>query len=215
MTLLLMAGLGPALFVVVLMIDSVTRPGYDLLHHFGSELANGDRGWLMILDFVVAGVLTICFAFGLRRALGIVAAPVLVGLGLVVAGVFVADPKPGYGGPVPANPTLHSQIHDANLFPTWIAMTAAMVMFAVHFAREKQRLWASYSLISAVAAMGTLLVAVALYGADVQTGSYHGLWQRISITIGFGYFSVLAVRMLSGSGRLRVSRRRAPRSVRA
>lgn len=42
--LLLLAGLGPALYVVVLLLDSLTRPGYDPLHHFGSELANGDRG---------------------------------------------------------------------------------------------------------------------------------------------------------------------------
>jgi len=101
--LLLFAGLGPGLYVVVLMLDSLTRPGYDPLHHFGSELANGDRGWLMITNFITAGTLTICFAFGLRGVLrpgrGAVVAPVLIGLfglGLVVAGVFVADPKPGY-----------------------------------------------------------------------------------------------------------------------
>ncbi|WP_160160927.1 DUF998 domain-containing protein [Actinomadura sp. K4S16] len=202
---LLLAGLGPALYVVVLLLDSLTRPGYDALDHFGSELANGDRGWLMIANFVLAGTLTICFAFGLRTVLrpgrGALAAPVLVGLfglGLVVAGVFVADPKPGYpaGSAGTANPTLHSQIHDANLFPTWGVMTIAILVLAARFATEKQWGWMWYSIVSAVAAMATLLVAVALYDADTQTGSYHGLWQRISITIGFGYFSVVAAGLL-------------------
>jgi hypothetical protein len=48
--------------------------------------------------------------------------------------------------------------------------------------------------------MTTLLVTVAQYDADTQTGSYHGLWQRISITIGFGYFSVLAAHLLRRHG---------------
>ncbi len=208
--LLLLAGLGPALYVVVLLLDSLTRPGYNPLHHFGSELANGDRGWLMIANFVTAGTLTICFAFGLRNVLrggrGAVAAPALVGLfglGLVVAGVFVADPKPGYppGSTGTVNPTPHSLIHDANLFPTWTVMTIAMLVLATRFAVDRQWVWTWYSTASAVLAMTTLLLAVAQYDADTQTGSYHGLWQRISITIGFGYFSVLAIRLLRQHGK--------------
>jgi hypothetical membrane protein len=203
--LLLTAGLGPALYVIVLLFDSLTRPGYDTPHHFGSELANGDRGWLMIANFITAGTLTICFAFGLRSLLrlgrGAIAAPVLVGLfglGLVVAGAFAADPKPGYppGSVGTVNPTVHSLIHDANLFPTWTVMTAAMLVLATRFAADRQRAWMWYSITSAVLAMTTLLIAVAQYDAETQTGSYHGLWQRISITIGFSYFSVLATRLL-------------------
>jgi hypothetical protein len=207
--LLLLAGLGPGLYVLVLLLDGLTRPGYDPLHHFGSELANGDRGWLMIVNFIAAGALTSCFAFGLRGVLrhgrAAVAAPVLVGLfglGLVVAGAFVADPKPGYppGSTGTADPTLHSLIHDANLFPTWTVMTLAMLMLAARFLADRQRAWMWYSTASAVLAMTTLLVAVAQYDADTQTGSYHGLWQRISITIGFGYFSVLAAHLLRRHG---------------
>lgn len=207
---LLLAGLGPALYIAVLMLDSLTRPGYDPLHHFGSELANGDRGWLMIANFITAGTLTICFALGLRNVLhpgrGALAAPVFVGLfglGLVVAGAFVADPKPGYpaGSTGTANPTLHSLIHDANLFPTWTVMTIAILVLATRFAADQQWGWMWYSIASAVVAMATLLAAVAQYDADIQTGDYHGLWQRISITIGFGYFSVLATGLLRRHGR--------------
>ncbi|WP_027947271.1 DUF998 domain-containing protein [Amycolatopsis taiwanensis] len=209
--LLMLAGLGPALYIVVLLLDSLTRPAYNPLHHFGSELANGDRGWLMIANFIVAGTFTICFALGLRKVLrpgrGALVAPVFVGLfglGLVVAGVFVADPKPGYpaGSTGTANPTLHSLIHDGNLFPTWIVMTIAILVLAARFAADKQWGWMWYSTATAVAAMATLLVAVARYDADTQTGSYHGLWQRISITIGFGYFSVLATGLLRRESRL-------------
>ncbi len=217
--LLLLAGLGPGLYVVVLLLDGLTRPGYDPLHHFGSELANGDHGWLMIANFVTAGGLTICFAFGLRDALrhgrAAVAAPVLVGLfglGLVVAGAFVADPKPGYppGSTGTADPTLRSLIHDANLFPTWTVMTLAMLVLAARFLADRQWVWMWYSTASAVLAMTTLLVAVAQYDADTQTGNYHGLWQRISITVGFGYFSVLGAHLFRHHSKHPAGRRPTP-----
>jgi len=80
-------------------------------------------------------------------------------------------------------------------------MTIAMLVLAARFAADKQWAWMWYSITSAVVAMTTLLVAVAQYDADTQTGSYHGLWQRISIIIGFGYFSVLATRLLRHYGK--------------
>jgi hypothetical protein len=75
-------------------------------------------------------------------------------------------------------------------------MTAAILVLAARFAADHERGWMWYSIATAALAMTTLLVAVAQYDADTQTGSYHGLWQRVSITIGFSYFSVLAVSRL-------------------
>lgn len=201
--LLLACGFGPTLFVVVLLIESLTRSHYDPLHHFGSELANGDRGWVMITGFVVAGVATLAFAAGLHQTWkpgnASVIAPALVtlfGAGLVVAGIFVADPKPGYplGSTGTAEPTLAGLIHDGNLIPTWIAMTAAMAAVAWRFTTiRRERAWAWYTIATAVVSLTTLLIAVQLYNHDTQTGSWHGLWQRISITVGFVWFGALAV----------------------
>ncbi|GAA3761924.1 hypothetical protein HDA32_005766 [Spinactinospora alkalitolerans] len=36
-----------------------------------------------------------------------------------------------------------------------------------------------------------------------QTGTYHGLWQRISLGIGLGWFGVLALRLLFERPRVR------------
>jgi hypothetical protein len=71
---------------------------------------------------------------------------------------------------------------------------------ALRFAADRRRAWRWYSITSATPAMTTLLLAVARYDADTQTGSYHGLWQRISITVGFGYFGVLATHLLRRHG---------------
>ena len=68
--LLLWAGtIGPLFFVVVLLIEGATRPGYNAWRNFGSSLSLGSQGWMQIANFLICGVLMIGFAFGLRQAL--------------------------------------------------------------------------------------------------------------------------------------------------
>ncbi len=97
-TRLLIAGgaIGPLLFVIVLLIEGATRPGYSAWHNYGSSLSLGDQGWMQITNFIVCGLLTIGFAIGLRRVFrtgrSSVWGPILLGLfgvALIVAGIFV------------------------------------------------------------------------------------------------------------------------------
>ncbi len=86
LTRLLLAGgmVGPLLFIVVLLIEGATRPGYDAWRHFGSQLSLGEQGWEQIANFLVCGVLCVGFALGLRRALhrgrGATWGPILLGV---------------------------------------------------------------------------------------------------------------------------------------
>ena len=63
--------------------QAATREGFDILRHPLSLLSTGDLGWLQITNFVVAGVLALVGARGLRTAMrgtpGGVWAPRLVG----------------------------------------------------------------------------------------------------------------------------------------
>src|SRR5713226_1210286 len=58
---------GPLLFIIVLLIEGATRPGYSAWHNYGSSLSLGDQGWMQITNFLVCGLLTLCFAIGLRQ----------------------------------------------------------------------------------------------------------------------------------------------------
>src|SRR5687768_457794 len=84
---------GP-LFVTVLLIAGAIRPDFQSVRHPGSSLALGPSGWVQSANFVVAGLLTIAFAFslGTRKAWMIA----IWGIGLIGAGIFVADPVSGY-----------------------------------------------------------------------------------------------------------------------
>jgi hypothetical membrane protein len=71
---------GP-LFVTTALVQILTRDGFDLTRHPISLLANGEYGWVQSANFIVAGLLSLLFAYGvaphLRGGRGAVAGPVL------------------------------------------------------------------------------------------------------------------------------------------
>ena len=60
--------IGGPLFVATFLVEGATRADYDPLRHPVSSLALGDLGWTQDANFIVAGLLTLAFAAGLRRA---------------------------------------------------------------------------------------------------------------------------------------------------
>jgi hypothetical membrane protein len=188
---LLLAGvIGPVLFVVVLLIEGWTRPGYDPQRMYGSLLSLGDQGWQQIANFLVTGVLFVAAAVGWKRSMpdgpGSRWGPILVGLagiGLLVAGVFVTDPSHGYPPGTPlgreAEPSLRGTVHDFASLLVFFGLPAAMFIMARRFRGEASR-WALYSMASGVA---TLLAFVGLFAfPDVL-----GVMQRVAIVIVFGW----------------------------
>src|SRR5687768_11812905 len=98
-TLLACAAAAGPLYVAAGLVQALTRDGFDLARHPLSLLSNGALGWIHITTVVVAGVLTVLGAAGLRGYLGSRWAARLValyGIGLVAAGAFVADPMDGF-----------------------------------------------------------------------------------------------------------------------
>lgn len=140
---------GP-LWVVVSLAQAAAREGFDLTRHPLSALSNGSLGWLQITNFLVAGVLVIIGAAGLRRAMrgtvGGTWVPRLVrvnGIGMIAAGVFVMDPADGFptGTPngMPEALTWHSYGHMVAGSVAFVALIAACYVLGRHFSRAGNR----------------------------------------------------------------------------
>jgi hypothetical membrane protein len=188
---------GP-LFLAVALLQALTRDGFDLGRHPLSLLSLGESGWIQIANFVVAGLLSVAFAVGLRRVLhpgrGGTWGPLLVGaygVGLIGGGVFIADPGAGFppGAPAGAPEQLswHGILHDAAHVLAFLSLIAACFVLARRFAALGQRGWATYCLATGVALLGlmawpdrdTVLVQLA-----------------VAIVLGWAWMSVLAARLL-------------------
>jgi hypothetical membrane protein len=145
---------GP-LWVGVVVVQMLIRPGFDIRRHAVSALSLGDLGWLQQTNFVVAGLLVVAGAVGLRRALrggragtwGALLVGVY-GLGLIAAGIFSTDPVNGFppGTTTSAQLSVHGTLH---LLVSSIAFLALIVASAIVFARRfaglGRRGWAAYS----------------------------------------------------------------------
>jgi hypothetical membrane protein len=211
-TRLLIAGgaIGPLLFIIVLLIEGATRPGYSAWHNYGSSLSLGPGGWVQIANFIVCGLLMLCFAIGLRQVFrtgkGAVWGPLLLGIfgvSLIVAGVFVTDPSLGYppGTHTSGPQTLHGTIHGVNAIIAFGSLAAAIFVMARRFAGDPNwKGWALYSLVTGILVIVFFIATTAVSALDesgVFPGSPTGLLQRIGIIAGWGWIALLATRLLS------------------
>ena len=157
------AALAAPFFLIVATAQALARDGFDLTRHPLSLLSTGDWGWVQIANFVVTGFLVLAFAAGLRRRFAPGRAgtwgPILFGLlgiGLVAAGVFVADPSDGFPpGVLPiTDPTWHGTAHNiAAALATDPAAIGCLVL-ARRFSVDRDRRWAAVSVVTAVTVLG-------------------------------------------------------------
>jgi|SRR5438309_1045077 len=177
---------GP-LYIVVGLIEALTRPGFDPTRDDLSLLSNGDFGWVHIGLFVTTGLLTVAGAVGMRRALAGERAgtwgPLLLGLygvGLIGAGIFIADPARGFPPGTPADAhavSWHGLMHLVSGAIGFIGLIAACMVFARRFAALGRRRLAVYSVVTGV------LFAAAFVG--IASGSQQGGAVVIIVTLAF------------------------------
>lgn len=157
------AGAGP-LWVGVSLVQAIAREGFTLLRHPLSALSTGELGWLQITNFVVAGVLIMGGALGLRRVLagapGRTWVPRLIavyGLGMVAAGVLVMDPADGFPAGTPAGPpeslSWHAGGHLAAGAISFTALAAACFVLRQYFRHSGQHRHAVVSLVAGAAVL--------------------------------------------------------------
>ncbi|MEU8193019.1 DUF998 domain-containing protein [Microbispora amethystogenes] len=199
--LLLTCGLvaGP-LFTVAYLTEGALRAHYRPLRHPVSSLAIGDRGWTQTVNFMVGGLLSLAFAAGLWRAGPSLWGASLVGVwafGLLCAGIFRTDPVSGFPPGTPDLPqpnTRQGILHDLFSLAGFVALAAACVVFAWSGTPG----WAIYSVASGVLFAVTMVLASAAFAQKESLVDLGGLIQRVSVTIGWTWLAVLAVRTLNG-----------------
>jgi len=193
---------GP-LFVVVALVQILTRPGFDLTHHAVSLLTLGSWGWVQSANFILTGMLTIAGAVGARSVLrggpGGRWAPILLsvcGAGFIGGGLFHPDPSNGFPPGTPAGASAvtswHGILHMVCGSLAFLALIALCFVLAHRFARSGQRRWAIGSRIA-----GTLCaVGVATAGAPGGTVSLF-----IGVSIALLWVAATAAEMDSGLSR--------------
>jgi hypothetical protein len=165
---------------------------------------------MQIITFILTGLLILGFGIELRQLLrgpsGSVWGPMLImllGMGLMGAGIFVTDPLNGYpaGTPIlPTERTAHGILHDLFGIPFFLGLPIACLVFARFFARQGESNWAWYSRLSGIGMFAVFFVArlgFRLLPTYPALAADFGLLQRITVTIGLAWLTLLAVHMLN------------------
>jgi len=210
MTFLLSCALvGCPLFILVFLIEGVTRrSGYSPSKHPVSSLSLGPYGWVQKINFVITGFLIIAFSIGLRFALrhseGGLWGPLLlgiVGLGLVGAGIFDTDPILGYPlgtPPIPTKWSFQGVLHNLSSLPVFFGIPAACFVFLNRFVAMGEWGWAIYSGLSGIGMLVFFVLAGKGFGGREGFERLGGLFQRVSIGIGWTWMSLLAIHLRGG-----------------
>ncbi|RDI33155.1 DUF998 domain-containing protein [Lentzea flaviverrucosa] len=125
---------GP-LYLVVGYAQAFTREGFDLSRHPFSMLSLGSLGWIQIANFIVCGALFLVAATGMARRTRWGARLIgLMGAGMVLGGVFVADPAMGFPAGAPDGPpaalSWHGALHAVAFGLAMIGWIGACFVFA-------------------------------------------------------------------------------------
>lgn len=183
-------------YLVVGLAQALSRDGFDLARHDMSLLANGPWGWIQVANLVLAGLMSIAAAIGVRRALhggrGGTWGPRLIGLygaGLVAGGVFVADPMGGFPPGTVAGPmSWHGMLHLLSGAVGFLGLVAACFVLARRFAGQGLGGWAWYS-----RATGVVFLAGFAGVASGSAGpvAVLGLW--IGVVAGWTWLAALSL----------------------
>ncbi|GFH33867.1 DUF998 domain-containing protein [Streptomyces pacificus] len=157
------AAAGP-LFLGAGLMQGLTRDGFDFTRNALSQLSLGDLGWIQVAAFLLTGVLLLAGAAGTGRALrdtpGGTWAPRLIGVfggSFLLAGVFTADPGAGFPAGAPearaVSPSVHGAVHMFSGMVGYLALCAAFLVLARHFAAQGRRGWAVASRIAPAAVL--------------------------------------------------------------
>ena len=190
-----LGAVGPIVFIATYLINGTLQPGYSSWHDSISTLSLAPYGWIQVLNFMLYGLLTLCFAEGLRRS-GIskswgFALLVIAGLGLLAIGPFRTDPVLGFPNGESSTITAVGTVHSTASLVVFLTFPAAVLVTA----RRSSRGWLFFSIATSILS----LAAVALFFGAVTAANGHaggdspaGLYERLP-TVLIGVWQVLFV----------------------
>lgn len=203
---LVCGAIGPVLFVLIFLIEGRARMDYDPILYPVSSLSIGESGWIQTTNFIVAGILLLMFSIGLRQIFNFPEKKfkgslliMLVGIGLIGAGICYTDPVYGYPTDKPlilTQFTIRGHLHDVFSLLVYICLPAACFVFRRQFIKTGKNGWADYSAISGIIVILTFVLAAIGFKQIPGLVDYAGLFQRLCIGTGCAWMALLSLYLL-------------------
>ena len=205
-TFLICGAIAGPFFVLVVLIEGITRINYNSFRYPLSSLSIGDLGWIQIANFIITGLLLFLFSIGLKQTFNSpnekFRAPLMmmiVGIGLIGAGIFSTDPIYGYPVDKPlmlAQFSIHGHLHDAFSILVFIFLPLSCFLFRKRFVAKGERGWANYSFFTGISMIAVFVLSSIGFKQLLGLTDYAGLFQRLCITFGWTWIALLSLHLL-------------------
>ena len=189
--------IGIILYVVIDVIAQVLSP-YNALRQPESDLAIGfSFSWLMTLNFVIRGLLTLALIAGLLKETSLAgkvrAGLVFLGIWAVGALLLALFPTDLAGEHV----TWHGAIHLLVAIVAFVCVAVGEITVSRHFAADAR--WQSLFVPALILAIFTLIACLLTLAGGAIPGVKHvpGLTERIFLGLALLWMLVVAIRMRS------------------
>ena len=184
--------IGPILFWVMVIIESILRPGYSQSYNYVSDLGVGPLAIIQNINFILFGILTIGLAIGLRKGLPVqqsrslkigVWFVILFAIGVLLAGVFPES----YLSAIP---------HNYISATAFVAIIAAQLFIWQGLKNEDSSIWGRYATYSLISGLLSLILVIILKVA-ILYGFYPGLSQRAFLLVSWIWIGITGLKLYS------------------
>ncbi len=189
---------GPVMFAVVALAQSMLRSEHSLVEHPISALAAEPSGWVQDVNFVVIGLLLIAYAVGLHLGVrparwGMIGPAFLVlsGVGGGLEGVFPATDASGAFSDEQAG-------HTVGAFVSFLGAGIGLIVMSRRLAGDPR--WRSVATYALATGIVIVILFFAFGGLAESPGAplhpWMGLFQWVMVAVWFTCTIVLALRLL-------------------
>ena len=179
----------PPFFALMVIVESLLRPGYSQVSNVISDLGVGEHAILQDINFWVFGILVFLLALGLSSALPRSRA-VFATMSVFAWSVFVAGFFPDSPYPYPGN------VHNAAAIIAFLSIiTSQFLMWRrLHSSTGEERtVWGRYGTYSLLSGISSSIFFLAFGNAPASPIA--GLTQRLLIVVIWSWIEVVAVRL--------------------
>jgi hypothetical membrane protein len=181
--------IAPIIFTIMVIIESLLRPGYSQIYSTVSDLGLGHLAILQIINFIIFGLLSLSFTIGFSKYLknrsgkAVVGLLIVFSLAIISAGVAFL-----FSGIYPYFTVIIA--HSVASIIGFATIIIAQILIWKALKKSDQKVWENYRIYSLISGILTLLLL--LYNVVTP---YPGLLERLFIAVWMMWIEVTAIKL--------------------